>query len=199
MDAGSGSEHHREGPQGPQQLGSYLRDHLAGATAGLELARRCRDHAPGAAARAELDALAREVGEDRETLLGLMHGLGVRPDPVRQGLARLAELATRVRMAPPFAAGRELGRLLELEALAIGVEGKRALWNALRQTLAGSPLISGVPLSELSARAGRQRELLERHRLEAAAGAFGRHAGGAPPATGPSSPPDSTTPTDRLP
>lgn len=170
-----------------RRLAIYLNDHLAGATAGLELAKRCRDHAEGAGARAELDAVAREVGEDRETLLGLMRELGVRPDPLRQSLAWLGEKATRVRLGNPVTAGPQLGRLLELEALALGVEGKRSLWEALRRSLAGSPAITGVPLSELVARAVRQREVLERHRLAAADAAFGRAAGGpgAEPGFGP--------------
>lgn len=182
------------------QLGSYLNDHLAGSTVGLELARRCRDGAADAVARRELEGLVTEVGEDRETLLALMRRLGVRPGPVRQGLARLGEKATRLRLGLPFAGSRELARLLELEALALGVEGKRSLWESLRRTLAGSPAITGLPLTELAARASRQRELLERHRLTAAERAFGRAAGGAPSTqmTGSSSPSDSTASSDRL-
>lgn len=150
------------------QLAGYLNDHLAGSTAGLELARRCRDHAHGEGPRAELGALVSEIGEDRETLLALMRALGVRPDPVRQGLAWLGEKATRLRLGNPVFAGPDLGRMLELEALALGVEGKRGLWEALR----GTPAVTGLPLEELVARAVRQREVLERHRLAAADAAF---------------------------
>lgn len=189
MSAGTGNE----------QLGSYLKDHLAGSTAGLELARHCRDSAADGAARRELDGLVTEVGEDRETLLDLMRQLGVRPDPVRQSLAWLGEKATRLRLGPPFAAGRELARLLELEAMALGVEGKRGLWEALRGTLSGSAAVAGLPLAELAARAARQRELIERHRLAAAGRAFARPAGALPGPTGSGSPSDSTTPDDRLP
>lgn len=189
MSAGTGNE----------QLGSYLKDHLAGSTAGLELARHCHDSAADGAARRELDGLVTEVGEDRETLLDLMRQLGVRPDPVRQSLAWLGEKATRLRLGPPFAAGRELARLLELEAMALGVEGKRGLWEALRGTLSGSAAVAGLPLAELAARAARQRELIERHRLAAAGRAFARPAGALPGPTGSGGPSDSTTPDDRLP
>jgi len=183
---------------GTEQLGSYLNNHLAGSTVGLELARRCRDHAADAPGRRELDGVVTEVGEDRETLLGVMRGLGVRPDPVRQGLAWLGEKATRLRLGLPFAGSRELARLLELEALALGVEGKRGLWEALRRTAPGHPAVAGLPLAELAARATRQRELLERHRLAAAVRAFGPPAGGSPQPTGSSSPSDSTSSTDGL-
>jgi hypothetical protein len=60
--------------------------------------------------------------------------------------------------------------VVELEALALGVTGKQALWNALRATVGES--VDGVELGELSARAEDQRRRLEELRRRAVNEAF---------------------------
>ena len=57
-------------------LGIYLNDHLAGATGGLALFRRATSSAQGAS-KAELAELTQQVTQDRQSLLALMHHLGV--------------------------------------------------------------------------------------------------------------------------
>jgi hypothetical protein len=58
-----------------------------------------------------------------------------------------------------------------LEGLAVGIEGKRALWLALEAArLRG---ISGFDFQALAARAESQRSRLEEHRLTAATAALG--------------------------
>jgi hypothetical protein len=62
----------------------------------------------------------------------------------------------------------ELSRLEELEGLCLGVEGKACMWRALGNgplDLAGE---QDLDLGALEARAQRQREQLEIHRLVAA-------------------------------
>jgi hypothetical protein len=63
-----------------------------------------------------------------------------------------------------------LSRLLELEALAAGIEGKRALWLAL--ATATGP-VDGFDFHALAERAAAQRAQLEEHRLRAAELALG--------------------------
>jgi hypothetical protein len=48
------------------------------------------------------------------------------------------------------------------------VEGKLALWRALRHRLGDDPRLRGVDLEGLIQRAGSQARRLERHRLRAA-------------------------------
>jgi len=61
-----------------------------------------------------------------------------------------------------------LSRVLELEVLALGVEGKRALWRIA----AGDARLDRVDLAALARRAERQRRLVERERLRACDIAF---------------------------
>ena len=57
-----------------------------------------------------------------------------------------------------------LSRLVELEGLRLGVEGKACLWRMLREL--GDPRLRSFDFDDLIARAERQRDDLERWRLD---------------------------------
>lgn len=145
-----------------EPLSTYLNDHLAGSTVGLNLARRL------AAEHSTMRELAAEIAQDRETLLTLMGRLGVREDRAKVALAKAAEQVSRVKLH----ADRPLNRLETLETLSLGVEGKLAMWEALKRSPAGIPDVGALDLDALIARARRQRERLERERMRAADAAF---------------------------
>jgi hypothetical protein len=65
-----------------------------------------------------------------------------------------------------------LSRVVELEALTLGVSGKLALWRALDQLEPVRPELSKTKLDDLIARAERQLESLEEHRRNAVADAL---------------------------
>jgi hypothetical protein len=150
----------------------YLNDHLAGATGGLELARRAHGANRGTDFEAPLARLATEIAEDREALVDVMARLGVRRDPVKVWAGWLAEKCGRLKLNGRIAGYSPLSRVLELEMLALGVEGKRALWRALAAVAAEDARLAGVDLAALGRRAERQRRLIERERLRAATVAF---------------------------
>jgi hypothetical protein len=154
-------------------LAVYLNDHLAGATGGLELARRAHGANRGTEFEAPLARLAAEIAEDRDALVDVMARLGVARDPVKVWAGWLAEKVARLKLNGRIAGYSPLSRVIELEALALGVEGKRALWRALAAEVAGDARLEGVDLAALGRRAERQRRLIERERLRAAALAFG--------------------------
>jgi hypothetical protein len=152
------------------RLATYLNDHLAGASAGLDLARRIARDNHGNAYGAEVGALADEIAEDRAALQDVMDRLGVSRDHLRLLAAWGAE---RLRRTIPWTwvfdrAG--LGRLEELEMLALGVSGKLSLWQALGETRH----VEGIDFDALAQRARSQLERLEPLRRQAAAEAFGR-------------------------
>jgi hypothetical protein len=154
-------------------LAIYLNDHLAGSTGALALARRARGANRGTPFEAPLTRLATEIGEDRVALLDAMRRLDVGSDPVKQWAGWLAEKAGRLKLNGRLTGYSPLSRVLELELLALGVEGKRALWRVLRDVAAGDDRLDGVDLQGLLRRAERQRRLIEQQRVTAAAIAFG--------------------------
>jgi hypothetical protein len=151
----------------------YLNDHLAGATGGLALARRALGANRGTDFEAPLERLATEIAEDRAALMDVMTRLEVTQDPLKVWAAWAAEKAGRLKLNGRISGYSPLSRVLELEVLALGVEGKRALWRALARTWRDDARLAGVDLDELVRRAERQRRLVERERLRAADLAFG--------------------------
>ena len=156
-------------PASDTLLRIYLNDHLAGSTLGLALVRRVRRSNPDGELGEFLTWLETQIAEDRESLFRVLDAAGVRRNPVKQGTARFAEVVGRLKLNGRLRGYSDLSRLLELEGLAIGIEGKRALWTALAASGRSFP----VDLEELAARARLQQEGVERHRLDAAHRAIG--------------------------
>jgi hypothetical protein len=149
-------------------LATYLNDHLAGATAGRELARRSAASNRGSALGECLSSLAREIDEDRDSLLGLMDELQIGVDRVKVLGGWAAEKLGRLKPNGRLLSYSPLSRLLEIEGLILGVRGKLALWQALKAIQAGTPELAAADLSSLIRRAERQLEELERrHRTVA--------------------------------
>jgi hypothetical protein len=148
-------------------LATYLNDHLAGATAALELARRARGSNRETPLGEALDRLAHDIDADRAELRRLMERLGVGADHVKVAAGWLAEKAGRLKPNGRLLSYSPLSRVIELEALALGVEGKLRLWRTLRRLRLPPEVIDGERLSELVARAQAQLRELERHRLRA--------------------------------
>jgi hypothetical protein len=152
-----------------KHVATYLNDHLAGSAAALELLTELQAR-PGLKQWA--DDLHGDISEDRHELELLMDRLGVAQSRPRQAAAwiteKLAELKTRV----DDPAGGPLQLLELLEALALGICGKEALWTALQATASRVPGLLGVDYPRLIDRAVAQRRRVEDRRLAAAAAAF---------------------------
>lgn len=153
--------------QSRRLLAIYLNDHLAGATAGRELSRRAAANNRGTSFGPFLEDLARELHEDRESLLEIIRALGIRVDPLKVAGGWGAEKLGRLKLNGRLRGYSPLSRVVELEVLALGVHGKLAMWRAL-QTLEPLPVpLASARLPELAARAERQLIVLEEHRLRA--------------------------------
>jgi len=152
------------------RLAIYLGDHHAAAVGAVQLARRAAASNRGTRYGEVLAALADEIEEDRQSLRLIMQRLGIRPDPAKAALAWGAEKLGRLKLNGQLTGYSPLSRLEELEILALGVEGKLAMWQALERAVS-----HGIPEAELQTlikRARAQRRRLERHRLDAAAEAL---------------------------
>ena len=144
-------------------LATYLNDHLAGATIGVELARRAASENAGTPLGEFLSELAAEIAEDRVTLRGIMASLGVGADRKKVALGWLGEKLGRLKPNAQLRGYSPLSPLVELEALLLGIEGKRLLWRSL-QAIAGDHGLPAVRLDELVTRARGQRDRVERRR-----------------------------------
>ena len=158
------------GPQSREALfGIYLNDHLAGATSGVELAHRMADSHREPDRRATLERLAKDIAQDRRTLLDLMAALGLPVRHYKVGAAWVAEKAGRLKLNGSLLSRSPLSSLEELEMLRLGVEGKAAGWRTLRELANTDSRLSRDTLDGLMARAREQADLLEELRVRAVA------------------------------
>lgn len=154
-------------------LAIYLNDHLAGAIAGRELARRAAASNRSSQYGEFLTALAKEIEEDRQSLLEIMGTLGVGVDRLKQTAGWGAEKLGRLKLNGRVLGYSPLSRVVELEALSLGVRGKLAMWLTLKQLEPDEPRLSASDLDELVRRAEGQLTQLEIRRQRATAEAFG--------------------------
>ena len=157
----------------PKLLGIYLNDHLGGATVGVELAKRTWRANRAGELGAYLEQLVRELEEDRATLRRIMAQFGVRPSRVKPALGWAAERVGRLKLNGRIREYSPLSRVLELEGLTFGIEGKLSMWRNLRDTPGVAARLEGIDLDELIERGVRQQAGLGPHKVEAARVAFG--------------------------
>jgi hypothetical protein len=152
-------------PDRPELLAILLNDHLAGATVGVELARRLESSNAGTEFAAPLGQLKTEIEADRATLTSLMDELGVARSRLKPPLAIAAERLGRLKPNGQLRGYSPLSRVIELEALLLGITGKLRLW-----TLCGSLLDdTEQDFTALANRAEDQRERAGELQLRAAA------------------------------
>ena len=114
-------------------LDTYLNDHLGGSMLGSDLAEQIRERSEGTPLRDMMATITPEIQEDRETLIDLMEQLGTSKNPVKQVTAWIAEKASRVKFGGASSGEPDFGLFMALETLTLGVEGKLAMWKALKQ------------------------------------------------------------------
>jgi hypothetical protein len=154
-------------PSPSKYLATYLNDHLLGATLGTELARRAAGENEGSELGAFLSGLARDIEDDRDTLLALLSELGVKPDRLKVAAGWISEKLGRLKPNAQLRGYSPLSPLVELEGLLIGIQGKLAMWTALAE-VAQDVGLDRARFEALATRAERQQADVEGHRLEVA-------------------------------
>jgi hypothetical protein len=152
-------------------LGIYLQDHLAGATFGLELARRCHRHNVGSDFAEPLAGLVAEIAADRQALEAVMRDVGADVSRAKVAVGWTLEKIQRLKPNGGVLGYTPLARVVELESLAIGIAGKRAMWRALDDAFSGED-IGRHDFPGLAERASDQLSRVEALRLDAARAAF---------------------------
>ena len=149
---------------------TYLRDHLAGADTAIQMVQGLSGAYREVPEGALFESLYEQFCEDRGVVEAILAELGYSSRSAK----RLAGQATGSALrAVAGGAPGDLSLFRTLEALAIGVEGKRCLWRAA-QALVTLPHPPGRrSFVELEADAVRQWETIERHRWSLVPRTFG--------------------------
>lgn len=150
----------------------YLNDHLAGSVAGHELAKRTQSNNTGTPLGEYLIEFIEQLEEEQKVLENLLDSFEASPDRIKQLAAWIAEKAGRLKLNGQITGYSDLSRLIEVEGLCLGVEGKISLWRSLKQVAGHYPELAVVDLDQLIERGETQRQTLEKFRLEAATIAF---------------------------
>lgn len=154
-------------------LGIYLNDQLAAGVLWRAIARRAQRNNAGTEAGEAVARVAAAIAEDIATFERIMDRLGVRRSRVKPALAMVAERAGRLKLNGRLTSYSPLSRFEELEFLVMGIEGKKVLWQTLRDCAGLAERLPDVDFDALIARAQRQRDEIEPFRLAAGAAALG--------------------------
>jgi len=149
-----------------EHLSTYLNDHLAGSNFAVELLERLTSEEP---MLSELfKALKVEIEEDREQLKTLMGKQQIEESLFRKAGGWIGEWLAHVKLWLDDDKTGRLHRLERLEALAMGIDGKIALWEALETAADSNTALGGIDYSRLTQRGRDQRARVESLRLQAA-------------------------------
>ena len=151
-----------------EHIATYLNDHLAGATGAIELLEHLEKEHAGTEVGRLAAGLRADVEADRQALKSLMERLEVAQSRTRKAAAWLGEKAAELKLRLDDPAGGSLRLFESLEALSLGIEGKKSLWRALATAAEEAPDLQVADYEELIRRAEEQRNRVETARLEAA-------------------------------
>ena len=148
------------------RLSIYLNDHLAGAIAGSELARRAASSNERSELGPFLAELAEMIDQDRESLERLMKLLEIRRNLAKDAAAWLSEKVGRLKLNGQVIGYSPLSKLVELEGLSLGVNGKLSLWKTLKELSREDERIDAAEVNLLIERALSQAISLEEERTK---------------------------------
>lgn len=128
----------------------YLDDHRAGATAGLRLAHRIVNSNRSIPFAADLAATLTGIEGHLELLEEVRTALGVAEGGrLKMGMALALETVSRFKPNRHVITYSPLSRVLELEALMSGVQGKTRLWKTLASLAPTVPALAGFDFDKL--------------------------------------------------
>lgn len=154
------------------QIAIYLNDHLAGSVAGLNMLEHIINRLEGTDSVSELQRIKAEIESEQEELKRLIEKVGSSQSPVRKAGAWLGEKFAELKLRFDDPAGGDLLLFESLEAMSLGIEGKRCLWKALRAVSEKDTTLQLSDFDALEGQASEQRAVVEALRIEAAAKAL---------------------------
>lgn len=151
-----------------EHIATYLNDHLAGSVAALELLEHLEADHSGAPLERFFVELRADITADRQELESLMDKLKVSESRTRKASAWFAGKVAELKLRLDDPSGGDLRLFESLEALSLGIEGKRSLWLALASAAEASPALKLLDYGHMMRRAEEQRSRVEKLRLETA-------------------------------
>lgn len=170
--AGNGSKNSNR-PQPEHLLQNYLSDHLAGSVAGIELTQHLIENSSGPQ-KEKLQNLLPHIQEDQKVLKDIFARIGGSQNPLKKTASWLGEKLTEAKFSWERSKHQAQGDVIELEALALGIAGKRSLWVLFEEVFPEDDRFSDLDFGYFKERAAHQYKTVDRLRLEAARKAFGR-------------------------
>ena len=154
-------------------IATYLNDHLAGSVVAIELMENLEIIYANTPVADFVAKLRTDVEADRDELKDLMGRLEVSESRTRKASAWITEKFTELKLRLDDPSRGDLRLFESLEALSLGIEGKRGLWLALAAAAEVSPQLRLADYERLKDRAEEQRARVETKRLEVAQAALG--------------------------
>jgi hypothetical protein len=155
-----------------EALTTYLNDHHAGSVAALELIDHLIETFEGKSLGQFFKNLRAEIEADQNTLKELIGKIGADESAMKKAGAWVAEKFSRSKLRVSDSADDQLGLLHALEAVVLGINGKRALWTALAAASEHVPQLRLLDYANLEQRAVDQCDRFEARRLEIARRVF---------------------------
>ena len=155
-----------------EALATYLNDHLAGSVIALELLEHLETVQSGTPDARVIASLRSDIVEDRAMLERLMERMSVPESKPRQLTAWLTAKMGELKLRVDDPGHGALRRLEVLETVSLGIDGKRALAQALAAAAGSVPELAGFNADRMARRAEEQRAKVEPLRLQAAKEAF---------------------------
>lgn len=146
-----------------ESLASYVDDHLAGARSAIDLLEVIEKRHEGDAFGRLAHELHLEIDEDRQVLRGIADRIGIDSNLVKETGAWLGEKFSRLTFR--YGGSDAFGQFMALETLTLGILGKRALWQALREHAQNDVRLQGIDYDHLITRAESQYGRAENERL----------------------------------
>ncbi|MFO0961015.1 MAG: hypothetical protein U0800_26840, partial [Isosphaeraceae bacterium] len=125
-------------------LATYLNNHLAGAAAGLTLLGHIEGVFRGSMAGELAATLRAEIEAERSELERVIERIGAARDRTRQAAGWIGEKASELKLYADDIRGGPLHRMEALEAMSLGIEGKRLMWRMLAEFAALRPELAGT-------------------------------------------------------
>jgi hypothetical protein len=152
-------------------LATYLHDHLAGSNFAIELLDSLHDRYREEDLGAFAAAIRTEIKEDQAILQKIIERVGTAHLDLAETTGWMAEKASQLKLKVD-GSGKGLGTFEALETLALGIQGKIALWQVLPIVREQDARVPGLDFGQLRARAQTHYERVEEKRLEIARTAF---------------------------